>query len=393
MPQANIDQLVGFAKTASDLEARKIKVRYQVSNSVPSGGYFRQTFPKIADDMLDCRDIKMRFNLNITSTDALTCVDSTTVQSIFNRVRILSGSTVLCDINQASLCFQLERLVQSAVHDSPYEKYLIGDESQATRQAYPSSREYICSIAPLRTLLNCGALLPLSRMSDLHVEIWLESSARCLYSASDGSPDYNISDIELLTTYIRSPSLSAHFNGNPLSFHVNDVTHRYANVLNQQSLIRWSSAHTSLNKTITVLRQQSNVAAGDYPGKMSTFYSGANTQSYNAFINNVLYFEEDIDSQPESWQQFRSAFPEVKHSEFFDSDFNTTKNVFALNIQEAPFFHEYITSGVKTSNLNSDIVLRVNFNGTPSTPLQADSFLISDALIYLDTRGDLKVKY
>ena len=128
MPQASIDQLVGFAKTASDLEARKIKVRYQVSNSVPSGsgGYFRQTFPKIADDMLDCRDIKMRFNLNISSTDAATCVDSTTVQSIFNRIRILSGSTVLCDINQASLCFSIERLVQSAVHDSPYEKYLIG---------------------------------------------------------------------------------------------------------------------------------------------------------------------------------------------------------------------------------------------------------------------------
>jgi len=53
MPQASIDQLVGFAKTASDLEARKIKVRYQVSNSVPSGAYFRQTFPKIADDIVE----------------------------------------------------------------------------------------------------------------------------------------------------------------------------------------------------------------------------------------------------------------------------------------------------------------------------------------------------
>ena len=45
MPQASIDQLVGFAKTASDLEARKIKVRDQVSNSVTSGGYLWWLFP------------------------------------------------------------------------------------------------------------------------------------------------------------------------------------------------------------------------------------------------------------------------------------------------------------------------------------------------------------
>jgi hypothetical protein len=225
-------------------------------------------------------------------------------------------------------------------------------------------------------------------------EIWLETPSRCLTSASDGSPSYNISDIELLCTYIRSPSISAYFNASPLSFHVRDFSHRYSNVLNQQSLIRWSSAHTSLNKVLTVLRPQANVGSVDYQGKFENFYSGEYTQSWNAFINNVLFFEEDVNSQPESWQQLTSAFPSAKNSQYFDSAFNSTKNVFALNVQAAPHFHEHITSGVKTSNLNSDVVMRINFTDTPDAPLRSDSYLYSDALIYLDgARGDLKVKF
>jgi hypothetical protein len=391
---ASISELVGVAKKASDLSARKVKIRYQVSNSVPSSGYFRQTFPKIATDLLSCDSIKLRFMMNINSTDADTCVDAPDIRSIFNRCRVLSGSTVLVDTQELSQLFTLETLINTSSHDSPYERYLTGNESLEERKAYPAKREYICSIAPQGSLLNTNALLPLYAMSDLHLELWLETPARCLYSAGDPTPDFNISEIELLTTYVRSPSVEQYFRSNPLSFHITDYSHRYNNVLNQQNLIRLSSSHSSLNKVLTVLKAQASTSAVDEPGKMTSFHSGELIKSHNVFLNNTLLYEEDVDSRPESWQHFRTAFPAVHSSEFFDARYNTDRNVIAVDVQACPRFHTAITSGVSTSSMNSDTVIRLNLTSAPNWPLRSDSYLMSDALVYLDSaRGDLKIKY
>ena len=59
-----------------------------------------------------------------------------------------------------------------------------------------------------------------------------------------------------------------------------------------------------------------------------------------------------------------------------------------------PAFQAEISSGKKTSNLNSDIVLKLDLTATPAESIRADSYLMSDALIYLDgQKGDLKIKY
>lgn len=394
---ASINELVGAAKQSSDLEARPMKIRYQESTTIQSGAYFRQTFPKVADDFLDCRNIRMRFNLNIVSTDPDTVVDSTDVRCIINRLRVLSGSQVLADVSEASELFQLETLTETSTSDSEYGRYLTGNAPLATRQVYPTTREYICSVCPKGSVLNGEHLIPLSRCNDLHLEVWLERPERVLYSPlTDSSATYNLTDTELLCTYIRSRSISQYYNTNPLSFHVTDYSHRYSTVLSQQALIRWSSAHTSLNKVLTVLRPQTQVTGVDKLDRFSSFNSGQDIQQHNVFLNNILYFEEDVDSVEESWQHLVASWPSVKRAEYFNELFNTTRNVIAVNIQAAPpAFHKQITSGVKTSDLNSDIVLRVNFSGPPGSPLRSDSYLCSDALIYLDGNGrkDLMVKY
>ena len=62
---ASISDLVGYAKTSSDLESRPMRIRYNEAQQVNSGQYFRMTFPRVADDMLDLRSIRLRFNLNL----------------------------------------------------------------------------------------------------------------------------------------------------------------------------------------------------------------------------------------------------------------------------------------------------------------------------------------
>jgi len=72
----SISELVGFAKTSSDLESRPIKIRYNESQTIASGQYFRMTFPKIADDLLDLRTIRLRYNLNLLGAGTDMAVDA-----------------------------------------------------------------------------------------------------------------------------------------------------------------------------------------------------------------------------------------------------------------------------------------------------------------------------
>lgn len=400
---ASIDALIGAAKQSSDLKNRPQKIRYMQATTVhpENGGYFRMTFPKFTDDrLLDCRSIKLRFNMFIESNDEETCVDSTDIRTIFNRIRVLSGSQTLFDLSEAALFFQTETQIEthSGEDQLNYDRYLTGNQDLEIRKQYRETREYITSIAPLGSILNGPHLLCPSRMSDLHVEFWLEKPDRCLFSPN-GYPDstYRLSDIQILCNYIESQSISTYFNSTPLSFHVQDVSHRYSTVSNMNALIQWSSAHTSLEKVISIFRPQSQTVGLTQGGKLQNYYSAENIASYNIFLNCSLYFEVDVDSPEESWLHFKESYPCVANSEFFNMSFNKERNLICVNIAAAPpAFHKELLSGVKTANLNNPVTLRVNFKSPPSDVevLRNDSFLVSSALIYMDgMNGDLKVKY
>ena len=396
---ASINDLVGFAKTSSDLESRPMRIRYNEAQQVNSGQYFRMTFPRVADDMLDLRSIRLRFNVNLNDEilDEYQSLDSRDVRSIISRIRVLSGSQVLQDISEASLLFEVLSNIETSTNESQYDRYLGGREDFVTRRQYDNTREYITPIAPKGSLLNSDALLPLSRLSDLHVEFWLETPERVMYLPSDspGQPNFNISNIEILCDYIRSASISQYYQSNPLSFHVVDYSHRYNILLSQQALCRFSSAHSSLNKILTIMRRQSNTVGTSILGKLHDTYSGENMHSYNVHVNNQLFYEEAIDSLEQSYSHFKKSFPKLCTSEWFDREYNTTKHLLCVDLAAAPpSFRKELSSGKKTSALNSDIVMKVDFTGVPDSAIRADSFLMSDVLIYLDgPKGDLKIKY
>ena len=394
---ARLSDLIGTSKQNSDLKSHSVRVRYTESTSVSAGNYFRVTLPKKSDDaMLDCRSVKMRFNLNITSTDATCILAGSDARCIFNRIRILSGSTVLLDVAEVSQLCVLESVLEVSSKDSSYSRYLRGQQPAANRMAYTNGREYIIDATPRGTLLNSESLLPLSRMSDIHLEFWLESGKRCLYSpGGDTDATFSISNVELLTEYITSPSISQFFNSNPLRFSVVDMSHRYNPVLNQEFLLRLSSSHVSLNGILTVIRDQARTTDITAQEKFEMFDSGANRDRYNVLVYSLQFFEQDEASVEQSWKHLTDLFPCVEHATFFNGAFATERNVLALNLMAAPSeFQKVLTSGVPTGNMNSDITYRIRRHTAPATPLRADSFLFSDAVVYLEGTGrDLKVRF
>jgi hypothetical protein len=129
--------------------------------------------------------------------------------------------------------------------------------------------------------------------------------------------------------------------------------------------------------------------------KFTQFVDGSTIASYNVYVNNHLFYEQNVDSVQEAYMHFKKSFPALAQSEWFDTGFTGLKNLICVDLTAAPpTFQHAISSGQKTSNLNSDLVLKIEFMKTPVDTIRADSFLFSDALIYLENnKGDLKIKF
>ena len=91
----SIEELVGQAKNGSDLTCKNVRVRYTQSQSVNSGQYMRHTLPKMPEAFLDCRSLRLRFQLTINSTDPNICIDGPTALSLFSRIRVISVSSFI----------------------------------------------------------------------------------------------------------------------------------------------------------------------------------------------------------------------------------------------------------------------------------------------------------
>ena len=395
---ASIEDLVGSAKAQSDLRSNFVRCRYTQAQVVGSGQFFRMTLPKHADQFCDMRSLRLRFNLQVLTADpGQVGVDAPTVQSIISRLRVLSGSQVLLDIANYNLYAAFEENITVRSTESLYEAGLrgakVGYSANADNQS--AGKEYIMAF-PRGTILNTDALLPLDRLSDMHIEIYLCTGKEALSNATGSDASFTLSDIELHASYLSSASISRYFSSNGVKFHVADVSHRFNNVQAQTSLLKFSSAHSSLNKIVTILR--ADIDYTNNPALLERLVrgvSGEDIMAYQLFVNTRRFFDEDVDSTEQSWRHFVSAYPSITQSPWWDNEFATSKHVIVNNLQAAPpKFSTSITSGIQTAALNNDISLEIKFTSPPGASTQADSFLISDALITVQPgKSDLMVRY
>jgi hypothetical protein len=131
----SVESLVGQAKLQGDLHVDKHKIRYNDSPTIVPNQIVRMRFPKYDDRMLDLRNIFMCFFLQGSSTDANALMDGSTIQTVIDRIRVLSGSVVLCDIGECSLLFQSLYDLNTEVNISSAEKYKLGDLSSTVGKA------------------------------------------------------------------------------------------------------------------------------------------------------------------------------------------------------------------------------------------------------------------
>ena len=394
--QASVTDLLGQSKQQSDLVSHQVRVRYTESTTVQAGRFFRLIFPKRSgDQMLDCRSIRLKFNLRITSTDLDASIGAPDVRAIFNRIRILSGTTVIHDLAEAGLAFNLETLCSVSHMDSKYDRRVEGVTLlEPPTYYYADGDEFILPICPKGGLLNSETLLPTSRMSDLIWECYLEQPQRCMFANTDPNATFSIENVEILCDYIQSPSISNFFNTHGVKFHCTDVATRFNSVLSQEHVLRLSSSHSSLNGILTAYRIASEVTDIAKANKFSSFLAGTQRERYNVLVNNSLMYEQDIDSLPMSWGFMKDLLPLTQFSIWFD-DFTGSKNLLATSIISAPpEFRDRIISGINTSQLNSDITYRVRLTSQPTVPLRTDSFLYSDIWVFLPrANSDLQVKF
>ena len=397
-----VQSLTGILKSATDIDAVPVRIRYQDSQVIKSNQYFRIVFPRHANDqMLDLRTPKLCFyyfnSVGGIDTAVDIAPDGHSMSCLFNRMRVLSGSTVLVDISNADLLNNFLEDVEVCLTSNSMDKDLIGYSTIASQRAAHNGKKIIMSIGPIGSLLNMDGILPLNRMNDLTLELWTNKAEDCLTSPTDvtGAFDFRLERVEVDCRYLKSPSLSAYFNANPIKFSVVDYSHRYESILTKQALVRFSSSHSSLDKFLVIFRDSATATGGTKVKDKFNTFTLSDLLEANVYINSHLYKEEDIDSIQECWAEARKAFPDLACSDWFDLDYKTSKFFFALNLTSAPHdFYKKIQSGVKSSSLNSDIALKLNLAAIPTAPIRVDMYLISTATVYLSQPGgDLKIQY
>jgi hypothetical protein len=343
--------------------------------------------------MVDLRSINLCFNLSLLhDTDQSTAIDGTDVRLVFNRIRVISGSTVVSDLADANLLFMFQSNLKRTYTDNQLKLHLGGHDIPH----YEQNRNYITPIGPTGSLLNCNGILPVGRFSDLHIEFTLERPEKCLRTNITGAVvDYELSDVELHCTYLKSASLSQYYNQNGLSFHVLDYSHRLNIINTSVGQCRFSSSHQSLNQIITLLRSQSNTTGYNVPDKFTNCLYGVAIDSFNLYLNSATFFDQPVGNVNESFMLFLKAYPELANSMYFDRDYERHRNAIVVDLTSAPTsFSSMIQSGTKTAAMNSDCLLRIDLRNQPTEALRADSYLVSDCLIYLENgKGDLKVRF
>jgi hypothetical protein len=240
-------------------------------------------------------------------------------------------------------------------------------------------------------------------MSSLFFELTLAETKDCILAKdlmgtpTDAGVSYSLSNIQLLASYLKSPSLTNYWNSNAISYHVIDYSRRYETVTSKSALVRLPSAHSSLDGIVTVLREQSAMQGGMlYAGKNTNFVGGLDTS--NLYINSHLFYDVDTDSNEQRYLHLASVFPKIKESENFSYHAYNLGGQFVLGVKVSaapPEFSTHLISGTNTRNLTSDLVLKLTMYDIPPTPIVATTFLMASVLIHSDgsARGDLRIKY
>jgi len=402
----SINELVGSVKASTDLSSEQVRIRYNEATTIigSNGRKIQLSFPKIPGKCLDMSRIRLDFTID-TSSDSQ--MDAYSYNAVIQRIVVKSSSTVLMDINDygllASTLAQTETTVNTNYNDRLSQGLFL---SQAEAKTAAVSNRVSLRFIP-GTILNCDALLPLDRISGMMtLEIFLNDPRKVLYSPSnDILSNFSLSDIQLICEYISSPSLTQYYNTQPINFSVSNWSHRFQPVTDRKSILRLPSAYNSLSRVMVCIRSQNVVDSLNdlnQADRQQKFMSYQHMSEIQAYVNNRPFFSEPLSEGrllTELWHEAKDAFPDLANSVYYS---NTTGYsqvggcpFIAINLNSAPSKFKGIVSGLKTSNMVSDMYLTLNWSSSLLSTgyLAATCFLDNDSRIYQDSSGALQIEF
>ena len=179
-----------------------------------------------------------------------------------------------------------------------------------------------------------------------------------------------------------------------MAFTCQNYDYRYETASEQLTQVQIASSYSSLNAILMVMRDSTIEDNFNIQTKMTAFNANA-LDYYNLLINQIRFFDENIDSFEQFYNELKHLFPEAANSTFLTSLYTTTRFVCGIRIAACPeAFKNSITSGVKTAALSNNIVLQLHFDAAPSTLQRTDIFLNSDVLIdFTPNSRDLQIHF
>lgn len=404
---AIIPQSIRFNKVKRTIAARRVPVKIRAENqsySTATNKLIRIPLPN--GSIYDTRNGYLTFNLALAKTGGTYIRVHSGIFSIFNRIRVLAGSTEIEDIRDynriSCILFELFSPILSTGNVGVTS---MGFGTQAQRNALgaASSTDYAC---PLFSGVFGTELLPFDNIpNQIWLELYLEDPTVCI--ETDGTLPiitlnnmvFHIERLELADDYRRFVSNSVRSNGLTLGWH---SWERFSQTLptgtNQNVTI--STKNSSLSVMFNIFLNSATINDTTVNDKFLT-WQRQNLSTSQLFINGRVYPDEPIDCVTCSgWECYQTYLewiskwnlsgiipiaPSINTSAFFSDRF------FQLDDLEAFPELDDVINPFNTIGNSTNLIKKYMFSALTPANYQLDTWVNSFRKIHISPDGSVTV--
>ena len=320
------------------------------------------------------------------------------ISQIVNRISLRVNGTVLVDDLQNNLVSHVYNdLLLPQTEAASGVMYLSrGVASKSTRDTWSSGREYRIPLGFKKSFLYNNSLLPCYPNIYYDIIVYLESNCTQLLEAvctngSLTSYSYTVSNPTLACEFMYGQSLTSKFIGKPVSIPFIDYNYFTQQISTSTSTWNLAVANRSIKSILLLLRDSQTYNSITSTGKMDTFAmttQSAQLQSLQFFINSNPIPSQAITVSGANtrllWEMFKSLkIDETNSPAWLDSSYTTSKFVILYEFES---LRDYI-SGINASNTTIPLQIQTVFSQAPTYPIQADVYILYDAVMSISPQG------
>lgn len=403
-----IPESLKFGKVAKTIAARRVPVKIraeQQSYSSDKNKLIRIPLPDGA--LYDTRLGYLTFNALVTKTGGTYVRFASGIFSIFNRIRVLAGSTEIEDIRDynriSAILFELFSPILSTGNVGVTSMGFGTQAQRNTLGASATGTDYAC---PLFSGVFGTELLPLDNIqNDIFLEMYIEDPTVCV--ETDGtlpiitisSVLFHIERLELQDDYRRFIASTVRTNGLTLGWH---AWERFSQTLapgtNQNVTI--SAKNSSLSVMLNIFLDSSTINSTTTNDKFLT-WQRQNLTSSQLFINGRVFPDEPVDTLTcSAWECYQTYLewitkwrlngiipiaPPINAVAFFSDRF------FQLDDLE-PFPElDDVINPFNTIGNNINLIKKYTFSAATPANYQLDTWVQSFRQIYISPDGSVRV--